>query len=82
MKPTALAGMLQGYNPYTVKYLVNSFTFGFCISCVKIPDPRPPPQNHPPVMQNMDMAQQLVFKEVKLGGVLGLYKEEPITNLT
>ena len=81
VNPHNLAVALRGYNQYTVNYLVNGFTFGFCLGCVRIPDAREPPKNHPPVLNNPDAAKELVFKEVRLGRVLGPFKTCPIPGL-
>ena len=79
--PTRLQALLHGYHKPTVNYLINGFTFGFRIGCVKVPDYRKPPPNHQPVLKNIEAARELVAKEVRLGRVLGPFKEEPFQGL-
>ena len=81
VKTQHLVTVLDGYNPYTMKYLINRFTFGFQIGYVCLPDCREPPKNHPPVTQHLDTARELVQKEVQLGQVLGPFKTELMKEL-
>ena len=81
VNPHNLQMVLSGCDSYTVKYLVNGFTFGFRLGCVRKPPPRDPPVNHPPVVQNIEAARELVYQEVRLGQVLGPFKQCPLPGL-
>ena len=81
VNPKRLARLLHGYNPYTVKYLVNGFTFGFRIGSVRTPSRRPHPPNNQPIHDHINEARELVNKEIQLGRVLGPFATTPIPEL-
>ena len=54
---------------------------GSRIGCVCTPSPRKVPPNHGAVLQKPGEAKKLVDKEVKLGRVLGPFKQPPVNSL-
>ena len=64
VKPQQIAAVLKGYDTYTKRYLINGFTFGFRIGCIRTPDKRELPSIHKPVIKNIEAARQLVQKEL------------------
>ena len=81
VKAARVASVLTGYDEYTKRYLVNGFTFGFRVGCIRTPEYRAPPANHPPVLDNPNVAKELIEKELQSGRILGPFKDPPLDGL-
>ena len=73
-----LAEILQNYPNTEIK---NKLIQGFAIGCSRKPENCPPPENHPPVFENIEIAREMVKEEIKLKQCLGPYKKEPLPGL-
>ena len=75
-----MSELLEKYNPVEKEFLISGFAEGFKIPCEPFKY-KYQHYNHKSATDNPSIVDEIVLKEIKLGRVLGPFKQPPFDNL-